>query len=113
MKIFFSVLFVFVLAYLISQLIGSYILGCFKRVRGIYYDYLKKELSINVRLTGNGQGISLKFITPILGLYVDKQTYNLFFPYVLYTNDCQTFGILRYSKAYYLVKNKFKELENK
>ena len=55
--------------------------------------------------------ISLNRKSKLDGRYITNTTTSFIFPYYLSTNSDLDYGILRYSKAYYEVKRKFKELK--
>ena len=97
-------LIIFEIVTMLSQRLYHYI-------KGIGFDYLKYELS-NCRLnTFNSKIINLEGISELNGSYITNTGSSIIFPYYISDKNNNDYGILIFSKEYFLVKNKFKELK--
>ena len=71
---------------------------------------LEKELSDSCLNRLNKSIIILNSNTKLSGFYVAKTDTSIIFPYYLSSTTGEDYSILIFSKEYFIVKNKFREL---
>lgn len=97
---------ILIFVYLVFEFASIIAIGSYY-IKGEGIKMLEKELNKSDNITNNM--ISLTNKTKLKGYYVAKNYFSFLFPYYLSgSKGTITYPILRYSKDYYLIKNKFK-----
>jgi hypothetical protein len=95
--------------YVLFESVSMVVYGnhCFIRHTGV--DMLKEELSDARLNTLNENIISLNSKSTLKGWFISKQSFSLLFPYYLSSVNGNNYGVLIFSKSYFLVKQKYRE----
>jgi len=94
-----------VFIFLLCELVTTIQFNLWYPIRASGLELLEKELE-NVAPGEKGSPIYL-YKRTVLEASVLEETYSLVFPYAVLSSDGLTYSILRYSKAYYIVRQKF------
>ena len=107
-------LIVFIITILVSwiiyEIVTLIIQGLHHYIKGNGKLLLEKELSSCWLYSLNDDVIRLNNMSDLNGLYIAKTGTSILFPYYFSNEHDTHYGILIFSKEYFMVKNKFKEL---
>lgn len=102
-----------IILFLIFEIVTCFNQRLFNIIKGEKTLYLKQELE-QCRYNKHCKIIYLNSCSKLKGCYITNTTTSLIFPYYICTNEYKKdYGILIFSKEYYIIKNKLKELNNK
>ena len=94
----------------VFEIVTASVQGLYHYIKGNGRVFLEKELSDCSLNTVDRNMISLKGMSELNGSYISTTSTSIIFPYYLLNKDNISYGILLFSKEYFIVKNKFKEL---
>jgi len=96
--------------WIVSELFNLAYDGLHHYIKGNGKLLLEKELSSCWLYSLNDDVIRLNNMSDLNGLYIAKTGTSILFPYYFSNEHDTHYGILIFSKEYFMVKNKFKEL---
>ena len=101
---------IFLIGWVLLELITIIIQGLHHYIKGDVRLLLEKELSDCRLNVFNDSVIALKNASELDGQYIATTVTSILFPYYLSNRQATCYGILIFSKEYFMVRNKFKEL---
>ena len=110
MYILYSIIISFLVSWIICEIITLMCEGLHNYIKGNGKLLLEKELSSCWLNSFNDDIISLNNRSDLHGNYIAKTGTSILFPYYFSNQNDIDYGILIFSKEYFMVKNKFKEL---
>lgn len=84
---------------------------CWDYIRNEGFQYLKNELDKSTIFDESKDRLELSNNSPLKGGYIYTTYISRIFPYILVSYDNHYYGILVFTKEYYLIKKRFDELK--
>lgn len=104
-------LILFLVVWLIFEFVTLKTQGLHHRIKGNGRLFLEKEFSDCGLNSLDSSIICLRNTTELNGFYVSTTGTSILFPYYFSNQNNVDYGILIFSKEYFIVRNKFKELK--